>query len=512
MLRAASGADPTTVFNGVQPPSELLETVEWLPDAERDGRTMEPDARRMVTDAYVRALSALDRAGRGDEAAPLAAYLSGPALDRALEQTDDDRSVVSSTEYLSQQLRLEYYSDDGAVIAVTVPEVEIVRIIQGDGTDTRQVLWSDESWRFVMMLQDGNWRIQQLEITAVRTGEPSPERRPLTRALDGVNTVTVNSVDPSWASYDDAMGASELDAVADLGLDSVRVFIAGPDGPPIDVDAIQRFLDLAADRGIAVVLTLFDGAGDHSIAGWRDDRDHLAEVVGALAGHEAIAMWDLKNEPDLDDGRSGGSEIVDAWLDRVADDVRTLDPTTPITVGWSSGDEAHRALGALDVVSFHHFGDATTLDTAIRRLRSDIGPRPLVVSEFGRPAWIGFVRGSQPADQARRMSELAEVIERNAVDGSMVWLLRDPDRPIEEGLIAGRASASYGLFRADGTERPVADVVRTDGRTGLPKPSVLEQLRSWPVLVLASPFVGLLGGVTLVRRVRAARSRRLIRT
>jgi hypothetical protein len=509
ILRAATGADPASVFNEAPaPPSELVEMIEWLPDRASDGRAMEPATRRAITDAYARALAALDRAGRGDAGAPLREYFGGTALTAALDAAGDVRAVETSTFHLRHDLELGFYSDDGAIVAVSAPVVELARVIGEGAADSTNVRWSDETWRFVMILEDGNWRVHQLEIAAVDARQPSASPIELSRPLRGVNTVTVNDVDPTWSSYDPVVGAAELDIALDLGLDTVRVFVAGPEFPDVDTDAIASFLDFAADRDISVVPVLFDGSADHGVANWRNDSEYVDRVVGELAGHPAIVMWDVKNEPDLDDARSGGAAIVDARFDRVAALVRRSDPFTPITIGWSSAAHATRALPAVDVVSFHHFDDADALQSALRDVQPAIGDRQVVVSEFGRPAWVGFVRGSQSAAQAGRVSDLVQTIDRNEIAGSMVWVLRDPDRPIEEGLVAGRASASYGLLEADGTERPSAAVIRSGGAIEPSGPSVLERLRSWPMLG-ALPL--LLLSTFAVGAVRARR-RRLIET
>ncbi|MGB5760432.1 MAG: hypothetical protein WBM50_26190 [Acidimicrobiales bacterium] len=504
ILRAATGADPASIFNEPPaPPSELLEVLDWLPDTPRDGRQMEPATRRTITDAYARALSALDRSGRGDVDAPLREYLGGSALGAALEAAGDERTIESSTFHLRQQLTLEFYSDDGAVVAVSAPGVEIVRVVGDRAATPSRVVWSDEAWRFVMILEDGNWRLHQLEIVAVDDHPPAAGGARLDQQLDGVNSVTVNDLDPTWRSYDPAVGAVELDHVLALGLDTVRVFIAGPEAEPVDTGAITSFLDLAAERDISVVPVLFDGSADHGVGNWRLDRDYLDHVVGNLAGHPAIVMWDLKNEPDLDDDRSGGARIVDAWLDRIGSEVRRIDPSTPVTVGWSSPDHARRGLRVVDVVSFHHFGDADSLEVAIGETEAAIGDRQLVVSEFGRPAWVGFIRGNQPAAQSEAVGELVEVIEADDLAGSMVWVLRDPDRAIEPGLVAARASVSYGLFEADGTERPVAATIRTGGDQ-VADPGLTELIRSGLTLttLLAISIVAAALAVVWRRRLR----------
>jgi hypothetical protein len=468
---------------------------------------MEPNTRRGITDAYARALAALDRAGAGDLDAPLREYFGGAGYEIAREAAAAADAVRTRTFHLEQQLELGFYSDDGSIVGVDVPMVEIVRVLDRDD-GTPHVAWSSETWRFVMVLEDGNWRVHQLEIVDVTTAQARSAPIELDGRLRGANTVTVNDVDPTWSGYDPEAGAAELDAVQDLGLDTVRVFLAAPQVGVVDTDALTEFLDAAAARDVAVVPVLFDGRGDHSVDEWRPDHAYLDRVVGALAAHEAIVMWDVKNEPDLDDERSGGAVVVDAWIDRVASRVRAIDPTTPLTVGWSEAAHAHRALDAIDVVSFHHFGDAAELEQGISALTPRVGDRQIVVSEFGRPAWLGFVRGDQPAAQARRVDDLIDVIRGHELAGSIVWVLQDPDRPLEPGIVAGRASASYGLLEADGSRRPVWDVVASDGRDDIAGPGPVERLRSAPLLIMGASAVVVLA----VSALWFMRRRRLIET
>lgn len=503
IVRSATGADPTSIFNDIPPaPAEVRSALHWLPDPERDGRPMEPRTRTAITDAYARALSAIDRAGRGDVDAALGDYLSGPALDAAVAtarwaEGDAGGGAVGvdsvATIHVRQDLRLDFYSDDGSVVAVGVPEAELVRVV--DAVDGRRsVVGTTEHWRFVMLLEDGNWRVQQIEAVDV---EPRPEfgpRRALPVLPVGANALAAQGGDRTWASYDPEVAAADLDRLVELGLDSVRVFLAAPELGEIRLDSVTDFLDRAEARDVAVVLTLFDGAADHSVDEWADDGDYLDRVVGRLGDHPALMMWDLKNEPDLDDERSGGPQVVDAWIERTAIAVRQLDTDTPVTVGWSSAVQARRSVASVDVVSFHHFGTADDLRAALDDLGARIGDRQLVVSEFGRPAWLGFVRGEQSRSQALDVAAMLEVLDQADV-GHLVWQLRDTDAPIEAGAVAGRASQSYGVYRADGSRRPLADVV-VDGADAVAAAGLAERLRSLlPALALLLVLAGTAIGV-----------------
>ena len=161
VLRSSSGADPASTFHDAPTaPADLRAVLHWLPDQTSEGRPMEPDTRDAITDAYAQAWSALDRAGRGDRSSPLDTYLTGSALRLAQLETHDLPAPVS-THHVSHDLVLTFYSDDGSVAALRVPKMTVVRTV-GTGRD-RTRLSSTESMKVVIVLQDGNWRVQLLE-------------------------------------------------------------------------------------------------------------------------------------------------------------------------------------------------------------------------------------------------------------------------------------------------------------------------------------------------------------
>ena len=506
-FRSASGADPTSIFKDVPPvPGDLLGALAWRPDPPRDGRAMEPTTRVLITDSYARALSALDRAGRGDPDAPLADYLSGTALETALDLVNDPDAPITSTFHLGQELRLDVYSDDGSVVAIGVPSVEIVRAV--DGAAGRTITTTFEEWRFTMLLEDGNWRIQQLQTVDVEPPEVPSAPRPFEMATGGVNIATVGGDDHTWTDVDDDDATiADLDAAVELGFDTVRVFVAGPEADEIDLDAFAEFLDLAAERGLGVIPVLFEDSHTHHQVSWRDDVPYLEDVVAPLADHEAIVLWDLKNAPDLEDEASGGSINVDAWLVRVASFVRQLDADTPVTVGWSSHEHASRIANWVDVASFQHIGEAALLSNAIDEVATAVTDRPILLTGFGTPEFRGRIAGAAPSAQARDFATLLAAADRPELVGSVVWQLRDPALPYLIGHASGAASTSYGLLRHDGTERATAAVLR-EGPTAIPVASRSEQLRSQRLL-LAGGFVILLVIAGVVRdRIRRRRHER----
>jgi hypothetical protein len=217
-------------------------------------------------------------------------------------------------------------------------------------------------------------------------------------------------------------------------------------------------------------------------------------------------MWDLKNEPDRDDERSGGQLVVDAWLTRIGSLVHELDPTTPVTIGWSNAAEAGRVLGQVDVVSFHHLGESAGLSEELADVTQSAQGRPVVVSEFGFAEFRGFLRGPAPMTQARAVAEMIQASDAASV-GWMVWQLRDPLEPPAAGgnAWAQRAELSYGLLDNTGRTRPQADVVINRAAT-LPQIPLLERVRHY--LPYAAPFVLLLVLIVLGKLYGLLRRRR----
>jgi hypothetical protein len=514
-LRATTGANPASAFHEpVRAPIELLSVMRWRPDPERNGRPMEPRTRQFITETYANAWSALDRAGRGDPEAPIKEYFSASALDAATKAIADGKRVTNAISQLGQELELTFYSDDGSVVAFDAPIADIVRVV-GIGQEA-VVVPTIERLKVVMLLEDGNWRVQQLYQVDSRPNfaqtPPDPAlREPKLQQLrdnplNGANAVTIYNGNPRWDDYDPAVANEDLQRILDLNLNSVRIFIAGGTLPTDALDHIVDFLDRAEAQGIRVVPTLLDGVADHSPTLWANDYPNIRTVVSRLAGHPAIAMWDLKNEPDRDDERSGGQLVVDAWLSRIGALVHELDPTTPVTIGWANASSAGRVLGQVDVVSFHHLGAADGLSTELEEVRELVGDRPIVVSEFGFAEFRGFLRGLAPMTQAQ---EIAEAIRASDAAGVswLVWQLRDPLEPPAKGgnAWAQRAELSYGLLDNEGRTRPQADVVINRAST-VPAIPVVERVRHY--LPYASPFIVLLVLIALGKVYGLLRRRR----
>ncbi len=325
---------------------------------------------------------------------------------------------------------------------------------------------------------------------------PSSERFRL-----GVNYWPARTAMAWWSDFDRTEVAADFARIAASGLDSIRLFLTWADFQPAPDQVDRRMLDrliavadLAAGSGLGLVPTLFTGhmSGVNWIPGWalggtdRDDRFRVVsngrvdgralrnwysdplitraqtllatEAARALAGHEAVWMWDLGNENSncvIPPTKSSARE----WLRRIASAIRTADPGARLTVGLHMEDlENDRVLGpreaseVSDVLSMHGYpiyarwADGPT-DEHLLPFLADItrwlaGGRDVLFAEFGLPTY----RHGDPAGEADRRRYASSLVEEQAAAayteralaalqragcvGAMLWCYTDYDSAI----------------------------------------------------------------------------------
>jgi endo-1,4-beta-mannosidase len=335
-----------------------------------------------------------------------------------------------------------------------------------------------------------------------------------------------------WSDFDRTKVAADFARIAASGLDSIRIFLTWADFQPTPNQVNGRMLnrliavaDLAAGARLALVPTLFTGhmSGVNWLPTWalggadRDERFRVVsngrfsgsglrnwysdpliaraqsllatEAAGALAGHDAVWIWDLGNENSncvIPPTRSSGRE----WLRRIASAIRTGDPDAQLTLGLHMEDlENDRMLGpreaseVCDVLSMHGYPIYSRwahgpTDEQLLPFLADVtrwlaGGRDLLFAEFGLPT---FRRGDPAGDaiRPRNASSLVEehaaaayteralaALQRAGCVGAMLWCYSDYDSAIwqEPPLDLAVHERSFGLWRADGSAKPSVAVV-----------------------------------------------------
>jgi hypothetical protein len=530
-------------------PASVQNHAVWLPDEWHGDRTLEPNTRRQLEAAYVDAWEGIARYQETGDPATVNDWLAGPARQQALAAPVTYRR---QTWALRHRLALTFYGLDGTTVAITDRDATMVYATGSGALQT--ITTSQETYDSVLTLEDGYWRIRQLRrlgsqvLTRVSTPMAGSAEQNSTGPVEGPTRVDQSAPAPTakpsgptaragaevsvdWtaateasallpataASFDRQSVRADLDGARAIGLNLVGITVPADTFGAIPskqgIALIRQVLTMAAADGLRVEVTI-DGSGtDRAVATWTQADRRLEAVVSGLAGHPALALWNLGQDPD---GWPTPTAQRQAWLVRAALRVHQLDPAVPVTIGWQeSGSALDPALArAVDVISLPWRGTAAELPTWVGAVQA-LG-RPIVL-EVSADSWNGIWPGGRTENQqAAWLGQVIGGARTLGVATVCVSALRDGQTMAASRLpwVAGPALDS-GLLRRDRSAKPAAAVVGRDQ----PAPAagaVREAVRkpfSWVVLIALTLSVPGLPRrlVRLVRRVPGEAGRALRR-
>ncbi|MBT8410252.1 MAG: hypothetical protein KJP02_00455 [Octadecabacter sp.] len=413
--------------------------------------------------AMTEAWSVLALAQDTGDASILRDSFSGVAQERA-ERSVLDANAGGQMVVLSQEARPQFYHLDGSVFQAEVL-LQVARYV-AEGDDLAYFELVEDRTVTTLLNETNGWRIYAHErkaATPITPAQPGWVGAPLA----GLNYYPAATPwRDFWPAFDENTIAQDFARITDLRGNAVRVFLtadyfAAPDTQQAALDRLATLLSLAEDTGLQVMPTLFDLKPTFDPASWARDYAALQAVLPVLAASPAVTMVDLKNEPDLDFATHGRPQIL-AWLTTMATLARAEAPELALTIGWSSSDAALELEDFLDVVSYHDYADLSTAKARLEAVQAATS-RPVMVTEIGVTSYsmalgLPSSRGGQADDLAARLQALS------GADGLFVWTLYD--FPNVDATAVGaspwvqRLQARFGLFTADGTAKPAADVVR----------------------------------------------------
>ena len=326
-----------------------------------------------------------------------------------------------------------------------------------------------------------------------------------------------------WREFDLGEVREDMSRIADLGFDVVRLLTLTEDflPEPMTVDArmVARLVDVARaakDVGLRVVPTLIvlNMSGRIWWPKWMlgpggAPRDLYSEPVlvasqvglvescaQALAGDDAIRAFDVANE--IDDAlrpqtREGGR----SWATTMAKAIRRSAPGVPVQIGAhlpSLAAQNNMRIDDLGQVADEDIMHAYPLYSDVARsfLDPELVPfscaltsnlsgqgRPTLMQEFGlctappdtpgqtiTDDFLGAPRSQYLASEDEGAAYYEAVLQRlveTGAAGAYAWCYGDYDtrlfdRPPLETAVRER---TFGLLRADGSEKPAAAVFRT---------------------------------------------------
>jgi len=245
----------------------------------------------------------------------------------------------------------------------------------------------------------------------------------------------------------------------------------------------------------------------------------LRTVCGQLGDHPGIWAWSLGNEPDLF-ARPATADIGRAWMAEMTGTIREIDSEHPVLVGLHAaslhadvGLRVDHAAAETDVSVMHGYSIYDPL--AREPLDPDLVPftaaltaalagRPILFEEMGinthRPdreshwedlaAWDGGTRRAffaSEQDAAAYYAAVLDRLHRGGALGAFAWCFGDyaPELWDRPPCDLQKHERFFGLYRADGTLKPMGEVVR---RFAAARPTVLEPVRAFELGMSADAF------------------------
>lgn len=156
VINAGSGADPADAFSEIPLlPENLGDLVTWQPDQELV-REVEPDTRILIESTWVSAWKRIDTAQRTGSRELIDTWFTPNLASHVAVSAPD--SPPAAIDQFAHDFEVTFYSLDGSVLAMNVAS-DLGRRFE-DGPALRTI----ENYEVILLLSDGNWRIQHLTL------------------------------------------------------------------------------------------------------------------------------------------------------------------------------------------------------------------------------------------------------------------------------------------------------------------------------------------------------------
>ena len=394
----------------------------------------------------------------------IADRFTGVAQERATLSVKDALAHGGRMIVLSQEVTPRFYHKDGSLFQAQV-EMMVVRYLSADGINLDTIRVTQDTGIATLLNESNGWRLMSWER---RTSVPFEQSvAGFEGQLFGMNYYPAETPwRDFWPSFDAGEIARDFAKIKDLNANSVRVFLTRDafigDQSEAALANLTSLLAAADAQSLRVVPTLFDLKQDFGLGTWADDAEYLKRVLPVLAQSPAVAFVDLKNEPDLDFDAHGRAKVT-AWLSGMLTVSRSVASDLAFSIGWSAAQAADILVDELDVISYHDYAPIESAEMRLADVRAKIGDKPIYITEIGTSTFTlaaGFP-GSETA-QAKRLEQRLSALSN--ANGVMVWTLYDFPN-VDPTVVGGspwvkRLQAKFGVFRADRSEKPAANVLR----------------------------------------------------
>ncbi len=313
----------------------------------------------------------------------------------------------------------------------------------------------------------------------------------------GVNYVPSKRWYYCWNDFVADEIAEDFDAIAALGADHIRLMTIWsyfqPDPNWVSRAHLQRLemvMDLAAERGLDVLLTSFTGylTGRHFRPNWAKDNDlfvdpfmieceerYLRALAALAADKPNFLGFDLGNEINCSwwtKRRADG----DAWTQRMLDLCRELAPGKAHVNGVNDGPffregtfSPEGLARAQDIISLHCW---TFFTKAMQRGGGPLSPQSVRLAagmtalakaysnDPDKPVWIQEFGASQAWMERDVIPEFMERTIRSAAAAGATWFTWWASHDIDRGFHVEELEYTLGLLTTENQAKPQAQTFR----------------------------------------------------
>jgi len=461
-----TGADRSKMLHTeIKKVEQYLPKFIWEP-LNNEGRPMYEESLNTLKNDYLDAWYVKQVAYKSNSKAGIKDYYTDSARKNIYDFIALNKAEKISIEAttLNHNPTLEFFSEDGQLVVITDRDViEYKRIFKAK----KLVLETTEisTYKIVFLLEDGFWRIRHL--VKEQSGPYKAHIAPIDTTHLIIKGINYYPKATPWKMFGNHFSkdtiVKDFKIIKNAGLNSVRIFVPYDDFGKANVNPeklkkLEQTLDAAKENHLKVLLTLFDFYGDYSVLNWTLNQRHAETIIENFKKHEALLAWDIKNEPNLDfDSR--GKALVTAWLSKMIDLVKTVDPEHPVTIGWSNVESATILKNKLDVISFHYYEDLDDLKTVFDNLKSEVLNKPIAITEFGLSSYTGFWNpfGNSLEDQSAYHKKIQSIMSNNDIN-FMSWTLYDfteiPKEVVGRLPWRKRAQEHFGFINQNGETKP----------------------------------------------------------
>lgn len=460
-----TGADRSSMLHiATSQNRQYTPKINWKEDG-NEGREIPDQTLKKIENDYLNSWYVKNIAEASNTKDGIEDYYTKNARRKIYKSIDYNKSeeITIDCTSINHNADIKFFSEDGQLVVLEDKDVlEYTSIYKKDSLFDSFTTVSD--YKVLLLLEDGFWRVRHKVKEVEKTYKKESSNNIYSLNIKGINYYPQKNPWDTFGDYfNEQVFRNDFSIIKKAGLNTIRIFIGYEDFGKENVaesklEKLGRFLTIAQENDLQVVVTLFDFYGNYSVLDWTFNHRHAEAIVSRFKNHPAILAWDVKNEPNLD-FKSRGKQKVLAWLEHMVLVIKNFDRENYVTIGWSNMESATLLQDDVDFVSFHYYEDVETFEEKYDDLKKSIKNKPLVLGEFGLSSYSGIWNffGGSKEKQANYHLEMQKVLTSKDIP-FMSWTLYDFDEIPESvvGKLSWRKNPQkkFGFIDANGNKKP----------------------------------------------------------